>query len=45
MFICKKCKTCSKFPFCKIEESKDGNCGEYVKSNEREIIYKGEENE
>lgn len=36
MFICDKCRTCSKFPFCTVLESKDGDCGEYVKRN----IYK-----
>lgn len=33
MFICDKCRTCGKFPFCNVVESKDGNCGEYVKRN------------
>lgn len=36
MFICDKCRICSKFPFCTVTESKDGNCGEYSKRN----IYK-----
>ena len=31
-FICDKCRTCAKFPFCEVVESKDGDCGEY-KSN------------
>lgn len=32
-FICSKCRTCGKFPFCTVTESKDGNCGEYIKRN------------
>ena len=32
-FICDKCRTCGKFPFCKVTESKDRNCGEYIKRN------------
>lgn len=41
-FICKKCKTCGKFPFCKVLESKDGDCGEYIKRDiyTHEIKYK-----
>lgn len=31
VFICDKCRTCGKFPFCNVKESKDGNCGEYIK--------------
>lgn len=37
-FICSKCRTCSKFPFCTVIESKDGNCGEYIKRNIYEFI-------
>lgn len=39
-FICNKCRTCSKFPFCTVIESKDGDCGEYIKKN----IYEFTEN-
>ena len=31
IFICDKCRTCGKFPFCRVTESKDGDCGEYIK--------------
>ena len=34
-FICSKCRTCGKFPFCKVIESKDDNCGEYIKRDYR----------
>lgn len=27
--ICNKCRICSKFPFCNVKESLDGNCGEF----------------
>lgn len=38
-FICDKCRTCGKFPFCNVTESKDGNCGEYIKQcPPREIV-------
>ena len=38
VFICDKCRTCGKFPFCTVTESKDGNCGEYIKpKTSREI--------
>lgn len=37
-FICNKCRTCAKFPFCFVTESKDGNCGEYVKRNIYQFI-------
>ena len=30
-FICDKCRTCAKFPFCGVKESLDGNCGTYLK--------------
>lgn len=36
-FICNKCRNCGKFPFCNVTESKDGNCGEYIKSENRHI--------
>ena len=29
MFICNKCRTCGKFPFCNVTESLDGKCGTY----------------
>lgn len=44
-YICDKCKTCGKFPFCNVEESKDGNCGDYIKSLGRTITYCKGENE
>ena len=44
VFICNKCKTCGKFPFCKVTESKDGNCGEYIRRDYRTSeISKGED--
>lgn len=30
-FICDKCRTCAKFPFCGVKESLDGNCSTYLK--------------
>ena len=30
MFIYKKCKTCAKFPFCKINKENE-NCNDYIK--------------
>lgn len=38
VFICSKCRTCAKFPFCNVTESKDGNCGNYIKRNIYEFI-------
>ena len=37
-FICNKCRTCGKFPFCTVSESIDGNCGEYIKRNIYQFI-------
>lgn len=37
-FICNKCRTCGKFPFCTVVESKDGNCGEYIKTDKYKFI-------
>ena len=39
-FICNKCRSCGKFPFCN-----DGNCGEYIKSKGRTVERLDKENE
>ncbi len=41
-FICDKCRTCSKFPFCSVTESKDGNCGEYIKRSIYTEVKRGD---
>lgn len=37
-FICSKCKTCGRFPFCTVTESRDDNCGEYIRRNIYQFI-------
>ncbi len=37
-FICNKCRICSKFPFCNVTESKDGNCGDYIQRDRYKFI-------
>ncbi len=44
VFICDKCRTCGKFPFCKVTESKDGDCGEYIKPKTPRTITRYDSN-